>query len=176
MAETKQDSSFSFIWELGLYIILILVIVGLPFLNDSDHRIFYNPHVYLFLNHDSIFLGKTFEDLVNAYFTISFILLVVLPVISYFIHCFLVKKGYVFLASLQSLLMYISCIIILLYAMSSLTVHIQFFEMDSGVYACLLLFSVHIYKDWRHLKQLIKTRNSSTEENPLKNKAISEKE
>ena len=82
MSETKQDSSFSFIWELGLYIILILVIVGLPFLNDSDHRIFYDPHVYLFLSHDSIFLGKTFEDLVNAYFTISFILLVVLPVIS----------------------------------------------------------------------------------------------
>lgn len=72
-----------------------------------------------------------------------------------------------FLASLQSLLMYISCIIILLYAMSSLTVHIQFFEMDSGVYACLLLFSVHIYKDWRHLKQLIKTRNPSTEEKHL---------
>ena len=142
MAETKQDSSFSFIWELGLYIILILVIVGLPFLNDSDHRIFYDPHVYLFLNHDSIFLGN-------------------------FIHCFLVKKGYVFLASLQSLLMYISCIIILLYAMSSLTVHIQFFEMDSGVYACLLLFSVHIYKVWRHLKHLIKTRNPSTEEKHL---------
>lgn len=159
MSETKQNGNFRFIWELGLYVILVLVLVGLPFLKYGTS---YQSPVYLFLDRDSIFVSQSFQDLVNAYFTISFILLGVLPVISYFVHYVLVKKGYVFLASLQSLLMYISCIIILLYAMASLTVDKEYFGLDSGVYACLFLFSVHIYIDWRHLKQLIETRNSST--------------
>lgn len=173
MSETKQGSSVRFIWELGWYIILILVLVGLPFLKYGTS---YQSSVYLFLNQDSIFVSRSFQDLVNAYFIISFILLVVLPVISYFIHYFLVKKGYLFLASLQSFLMYISCALILIYAMASLTVDKEYFEMDSGFYACLFLFLVHIYIDWRHLKQLIGTRNPSTEENPLENKVVLEKE
>lgn len=162
MSETKQKGNFRFIWELGLYVILVLVLVGLPFLKYGTS---YQSPVYLFLNHDSIFVSRSFQDLVNAYFIISLFLLVVLPVISYFVHNFLEKKGYVFLASLQSLLMYISCIIILIYAMASLTVDKEYFGVDSGVYACLFLFSVHIYIDWRHLKQLIKRRNSFIEEN-----------
>ena len=164
MSETKQNGNFRFIWELGLYVILVLVLVGLPFLKYGTS---YQSPVYLFLDRDSIFLSQSFQDLVNAYFTISFILLGVLPVISYFIHYFLVKKGYVFLASLQSLLMYISCIIILIYAMASLMVDKEYFGLDSGVYACLFLFSVHIYIDWRHLKQLIEKRNPTTKENQV---------
>lgn len=173
MSETKQGSSLRFIWELGWYIILILVLVGLPFLKYGTS---YQSSVYLFLNQDSIFVSQSFQDLVNAHFINSFILLVVLPVVFYFIHYFLVKKGYLFLASLQSFLIYISCALILIYAMASLTVDKEYFGMDSGFYACLFLFLVHIYIDWRHLKQLIETRNPSTEENPLENKVVLEKE
>ena len=173
MSETKQGSSLKFIWELGWYIILILVLVGLPFLKYGTS---YQSSVYLFLNQDSIFFSKSFQDILNAYFINSFILLVVLPVVSYFIHYFLVKKGYLFLASLQSFLMYISCALILIYAMASLTVDKEYFGMDSGFYACLFLFLVHIYIDWRHLKQLIETRNPSTEENPLAELPASTKE
>ena len=155
MSETKQGSSLKFIWELGWYIILILVLVGLPFLKYGTS---YQSSVYLFLNQDSIFVSKSFQDLF------------------YFIHYFLVKKGYLFLASLQSFLMYISCALILIYAMASLTVDKEYFGMDSGFYACLFLFLVHIYIDWRHLKQLIETRNPSTEENPLAELPASTKE
>lgn len=90
MSETKQKGNFRFIWELGLYVILVLVLVGLPFLKYGTS---YQSPVYLFLNHDSIFVSRSFQDLVNAYFIISLILLVVLPVISYFVHYFFVKNS-----------------------------------------------------------------------------------
>ena len=33
MSETKQESNLSLVWELALYIVLVLSIVGFPFLN-----------------------------------------------------------------------------------------------------------------------------------------------
>ena len=86
MSETKQESNLSLIWELVLYIILIFSIVGLPFLNGHYYSYSDTSQVFLFRKTNSVFWGQEFKGVVNSYFIISLILLIILPVIAYFIH------------------------------------------------------------------------------------------
>lgn len=175
MSETKQESNLSLIWELVFYIILIFSIVGLPFLNGHYYSYSDTSQVFLFRKNNSVFWGQEFKGVVNSYFIISLILLILLPVIAYFIHDSFEKKGYPFLASLQSFLIYLSCSVILIYAAFSLTIQKSYYNLGTGYYFCLLIYIVHIYSDLKDLRKMIEQRNSSTGENQLKNKVISEK-
>lgn len=167
MSETKQESNLSLIWELVLYIILILSIVGLPFLNGHYYSYSDTSQVFLFRKSNSVFWGQEFKGVVNSYFIISLILLIVLPVIAYFIHDSFEKKGYPFLASLQSFLIHLSCSVILIYAAFSLTIQKSYYNFGTGYYFCLLVYIVHIYSDLKDLRKMIEQRNSSTVENQV---------
>lgn len=167
MSETKQESNLSLIWELVLYIILIFSIVGLPFLNGHYYSYSDTSQVFLFRKNNSVFWGQEFKGVVNSYFIISLILLILLPVIAYFIHDSFEKKGYPFLASLQSFLIYLSCSVILIYAAFSLTIQKVYYNLGFGVYLCLLIYMLHIYSDLKDLRKMIEQRNSSTLENQV---------
>ena len=167
MSETKQESNLSLIWELVLYIILIFSIVGLPFLNGHYYSYSDTSQVFLFRQSNSVFWGQEFKGLVNSYFIISLILLILLPVIAYFIHDSFEKKGYPFLASLQSFLIYLSCSVILIYAAFSLTIQKVYYNLGFGVYLCLLIYMVHMYSDLKDIRKMIEQRNCSTEKNQV---------
>ena len=148
MSETKQESNLSLIWELVLYIILIFSIVGLPFLNGHYYSYSDTSQVFLFRKNNSVFWGQEFKGVVNSYFIISLILLI---------------------------LLHLSCSVILIYAAFSLTIQKVYYNLGTGYYFCLLIYIVHIYSDLKDLRKMIEQRNSSTGENQLKNKVISEK-
>lgn len=167
MSETKQESNLSLIWELVLYIILIFSIVGLPFLNGHYYSYSDTSQVFLFRKNNSVFWGQEFKGVVNSYFIISLILLILLPVIAYVIHDSFEKKGYPFLASLQSFLIHLSCSVILIYAAFSLTIQKGYYNLGTGYYFCLLIYIVHIYSDLKDLRKMIEQRNSSTVENQV---------
>ena len=167
MSETKQESNLTLIWELVLYIILIFSIVGLPFLNGHYYSYSDTSQVFLFRKTNSVFWGQEFKGVVNSYFIISLILLIILPVIAYFIHDSFEKKGYPFLASLQSFLIHLSCSVILIYAAFSLTIQKVYYNLGFGVYLCLLIYMVHMYSDLKDLRKMIEQRNSSTVENQV---------
>jgi hypothetical protein len=167
MSETKQESNLSLIWELVLYIILIFSIVGLPFLNGHYYSYSDTSQVFLFWKNNSVFWGQEFKGVVNSYFIISLILLILLPVIAYFIHDSFEKKGYPFLASLQSFLIYLSCSVILIYAAFSLTIQKVYYNLGFGVYLCLLIYMVHMYSDLKDIRKMIEQRNCSTEKNQV---------
>ncbi|MDG3028205.1 hypothetical protein GMC85_09440 [Streptococcus parasanguinis] len=167
MSETKQESNLSLIWELVLYIILIFSIVGLPFLNGHYYSYSDTSQVFLFRKNNSVFWGQEFKGVVNSYFIISLILLILLPVIAYFIHDSFEKKGYPFLASLQSFLIYLSCSVILIYAAFSLTIQKVYYNLGFGVYLCLLIYMVHMYSDLKDIRKMIEQRNCSTEKNQV---------
>ena len=167
MSETKQESNLSLIWELVLYIILIFSIVGLPFLNGHYYSYSDTSQVFLFRKNNSVFWGQEFKGVVNSYFIISLILLILLPVIAYFIHDSFEKKGYPFLASLQSFLIYLSCSAILIYAAFSLTIQKVYYNLGFGVYLCLLIYMVHMYSDLKDIRKMIEQRNCSTEKNQV---------
>ena len=165
MSETKQESNLSLIWELVLYIILIFSIVGLPFLNGLYYSYSDTSQVFLFRKSNSVFWGQEFKGLVNSYFITSLILLIILPIVAYFIHDSFEKKGCPFLASLQSFLIYLSCSVILIYAAFSLTIQTVYYNLGFGVYFCLLIYMVHMYSDLKDIRKMIEQRNSLTEEN-----------
>lgn len=167
MSETKQESNLSLIWELVLYIILIFSIVGLPFLNGHYYSYSDTSQVFLFRKNNSVFWGQEFKGVVNSYFIISLILLILLPVIAYVIHDSFEKKGYPFLASLQSFLIHLSCSVILIYVAFSLTIQKVYYNLGFGVYLCLLIYMVHMYSDLKDIRKMIEQRNCSTEKNQV---------
>lgn len=167
MSETQKDTGLSLVWELGLYIVLLFSFLALPLLSNLNLSNSNESQIYLFLNNDPIFGGKSFNGLVNSYFIISLILLVMLPVLAFFIRYFFEKKDYKILASLQSFLIYISCVVILMYWIFSLTVQKDRYSMEAGYYLCLLIYIVHIYSDLKDLRKMIEQRNCSIEENQV---------
>ena len=164
MSERKQESNLSLVWELALYIVLVLSIFGFPFLNGRYYSYSDDSQVFLFRKSNSVFWGQEFKGLVNSYFIISLILLIILPVVAYFIHDSFEKKGCPFLASLQSFLIYLSCSVILIYAAFSLTIQTVYYNLGFGVYFCLLIYMIHMYSDLKDLRKMIEKRNSSIEE------------
>ena len=161
MSMTNVKSNYSMAWEIGLFGLLCLTVFVFPILN------YYGSPVYLFLDSNSVFLGEKFHPLVNSYFTVSIVLLFVLPVIASSSNYFLEKKGYPFLASLQSLLIFVSCFVILLYAVFSLTTQKDGYTMNLGVYLALLIYWLHINSDLKEIRKMVETRNLSTEEKHL---------
>ena len=161
MSMTNVKSNYSMAWEIGLFGLLCLTVFVFPILN------YYGSPVYLFLDSNSVFLGEKFHPLVNSYFTVSIVLLFVLPVIASSSNYFLEKKGYPFLASLQSLLIFVSCFVILLYAVFSLTTQKDGYTMNLGVYLALLIYCLHINSDLKEIRKIVETRNPSTEEKHL---------
>ena len=161
MSMTNVKSNYSMAWEIGLFGLLCLTVFVFPILN------YYGSPVYLFLDSNSVFLGEKFHPLVNSYFTVSIVLLFVLPVIASSSNYFLEKKGYPFLASLQSLLIFVSCFVILLYAVFSLTTQKDGYTMNLGVYLALLIYWLHINSDLKEIRKMVETRNPSTEEKHL---------
>lgn len=164
MSERKQESNLSLVWELALYIVLVLSIFGFPFLNGRYYSYSDDSQVFLFRKSNSVFWGQEFKCLVNSYFITSLILLIILPIVAYFIHDSFEKKGCPFLASLQSFLIYLSCSVILIYAAFSLTIQTVYYNLGFGVYFCLLIYMVHMYSDLKDLRKMIEKRNSSIEE------------
>lgn len=164
MSERKQESNLSLVWELALYIVLVLSIFGFPFLNGRYYSYSDDSQVFLFRKSNSVFWGQEFKGLVNSYFITSLILLIILPIVAYFIHDSFEKKGCPFLASLQSFLIYLSCSVILIYAAFSLTIQTVYYNLGFGVYFCLLIYMVHMYSDLKDLRKMVENRNSSTEE------------
>lgn len=161
MSEKKEASNFSMKWEIGLYGLLCLSFYVFPFLTV------YRSPVYLFRDSNSIFFGDRFDGLINSYFTVSIVLLFLLPVVASASNYFLEKRGYPFLASLQSLLIFISCFVILLYAVFSLTTQKDGYTMNLGVYLALLIYWLHIYSDLKEIRKMVEIRDSSTEEKHL---------
>ena len=158
MSMTNVKSNYSMAWEIGLFGLLCLTVFVFPILN------YYGSPVYLFLDSNSVFLGEKFHPLVNSYFTVSIVLLFVLPVIASSSNYFLEKKGYPFLASLQSFLIFISCFVILQYAMFSLTTQIEYCTLNIGTYLVCFNYLLHLYSDLKDIRKMIEKRNSSTEE------------
>lgn len=167
MSERKQESNLSLVWELALYIVLVLSIFGFPFLNGRYYSYSDDSQVFLFRKSNSVFWGQEFKGLVNSYFIISLILLIILLVVAYFIHDSFEKKECPFLASLQSFLIYLSCSVILIYAAFSLTIQTVYYNLGFGVYFCLLIYMVHMYSDLKDLRKMVENRNSSTEEHQV---------
>lgn len=161
MSEIQKDTGLSLVWEIGLYIFLIFSFLALPFYNDLTLSNPNDSQIFLFLNNNPVFGGEAFKDLVNFYFIILLLLLVSLPVLAFFIYNFLEKKGYPFLASLQSLLIYVSCVVMFIYAVFSLSVQKNHFSFNAGFYICLLIYLFHIYSDLRDIRKMIDYRNSS---------------
>ncbi|WP_449159796.1 hypothetical protein [Streptococcus sp.] len=159
MSEKERTSNFSMKWEIGLFSILCLTVFVFPILT------YYGSPVYLFLDSDSVFLGEYFHHVVNSYFTVSIVLLFVLPVIASSSNYFLEKTGYPFLASLQSFLIFISCFVILQYAMFSLTTQMEKCTLNIGTYLVGFNYLLHIYSDLKDLRKMIEQRNCSTEKN-----------
>ncbi len=155
---TKETSNYSMAWEIGLFGFLCLTVFVFPVLT------YHGSPVYLFLDSDSVFLGEDFQHVVNSYFTVSIVLLLVLPVIASSSNYFLEKRGYPFLASLQSFLIFISCFVILQYAMFSLTTQMEKCTLNIGTYLVGFNYVLHIYSDLKDLRKMIEQRNSSTEE------------
>lgn len=162
MSEIQKDTGLSLVWELGLYLFLIFSFLGLPFYNDLAISNPNDSQIFLFLNNNPVFGGEEFKELVNFYFIILLLLLVTLPVFNFFIYNFLEKKGYPFLASLQSLLIYVSCVVMFIYAVFSLSVDKDHYSFNAGFYICLLIYLFHIYSDLRDIRKVIKYRHSST--------------
>ena len=162
MSEIQKDTGLSLAWELGLYIFLIFSFLALPFYNDLAISNPNNSQIFLFLDNNPVFGGEAFEDLVNFYFIILLLLLVTLPILAFFIHNFFEKRGYPFLASLQSLLIHVSCVVMFVYAVFSLSVQKDHYSFSSGFYVCLLIYLFHIYSNLRDIKKMIEYRNSAT--------------
>ena len=103
--------------QLGLFTVYVLTQLMSPFyiyqkIGENDSARF-----TIFLGEHSLYNAKEFEGLLNSYFTISLVILFVLPVLAIFLKYLLDKTGYPLLAHLQSLLIFVACSIILIFTM-----------------------------------------------------------
>ncbi|WP_148877601.1 hypothetical protein [Streptococcus sp. Marseille-P7375] len=152
MSDNKERRKAGFSWQIGLLIVFYLVILGLPFLNDGSHPI------YIFQNKDSIFWGKYFRSLTGPYFLTCFTLFPILPALALLFKSILKKRGYPFIASLQSFLLFIASFILMMYALFSITIQIDIYRLDWGVYSCQIIFLIYIFNDLRFLRARIKSK------------------
>jgi len=139
MSDNKERKKTSFSWQIGLLIVFYLVILGLPFLNDESLSI------YLFQNEDSIFWGKDFRNLIGSYFLTCFTLFAILPALALLFKFILKKRGYPFIASLQSFLLFIASFILMMYTLFSITIQRDIYRLDWGVYSCQIILLIYIF-------------------------------
>ena len=152
MSDNKERRKAGFSWQSGLLIVFYLVILGLPFLNDGSQPI------YIFQNKDSIFWGKDFRNLINSYFSTCFTLFSILPALALLFKSILKKRGYPFIASLQSFLLFISSFILMMYTLFSITIQRDIYRLDWGFYSCQIILLIYIFNDLRFLRARIKSK------------------
>ncbi|RSJ81580.1 hypothetical protein D8796_02770 [Streptococcus cristatus] len=152
MSDNKERKEAGFSWQIGLLIVFYLVILVLPFLNDQSLSI------YLFQNEDSIFWGSNFRNLIGSYFLTCFTLFSILPALAILFKFILKKRGYPFIASLQSFLVFIASFIFMIYALFSITIQRDIYRLDWGFYSCQIIFLIYIFNDLRFLRARIKSK------------------
>ena len=164
MTKEKRSDHQSFIRQLGLFFIYVLIGSTLPFLMISKARYEEPSQFTIFLGKKSLYHAKEFEGLIHSYFTVSLILLLVLPVFAILIKYLLKKIGYPFLAHLQSLLIFVASSIILIFTMFSMTVQIDLLRLDWGFYFCQAFYWIFILREWWHLSGMVDKRNQSLDD------------
>lgn len=157
--------------QLGLFTAYVLILLMSPFyihpkIGENDSSQF-----TIFLGDHSLYNAKEFEGLLNSYFTISLVILFVLPAVAIVFRSILTKIGLPILAHLQSLLLFVSCSIILIYTLFSLTVQIDLLQLYWGFYLCQAFYWIFILREWWHLSGIVYSRNhpsgdERTEEHP----------
>ena len=152
MSDNKERRKAGFSWQRGLLIVFYLVILGLPFLNDRSHPI------YIFQNKDSVFWGKDFRNLTSSYFLTCFTLFSILPALALLFKSILKKRGYPFIASLQSFLLFISSFILMMYTLFSITIQRDIYRLDLGFYSCQIILLIYIFNDLHFLRARIKSK------------------
>ncbi len=159
MLKEKRIYHQSFIRQLGLFFIYVLIVSTLPFIMKAKARYNESSQFTIFLGKKSLYHAKEFEGLIHSYFTVSLILLLVLPVLAILIKYLLKKIGYPFLAHLQSWLIFLACSVILIFTLYSVTVQNDFLYLYWGFYLCQAFYWIFILREWWHLSGIVYSRN-----------------
>ena len=171
MVKGKIKFNHQLLHQLGFFTGYVLTLLISPFyihqkIGENDSSQF-----TIFLGEHSLYNAKEFEGLIHSYFTISLVILFVLPVLAIFVKYLLNKIGYPLLAHLQSLLIFVACSIILIFTMFSMTVQIDLLRLDWGFYLCQAFYWIFILREWWHLSGMVYKRNQ-----PLDDERAEEKE
>ena len=150
--------------QLGLFTAYVLIIVTSPFFIWPEKLPDDAARFTIFLGEHSLYNAKEFEGLIHSYFTISLVILFVLPVLAILVKFFLNKTGYSLLAHLQSLLIFVASSIILIFTMFSMTVQIDLLRLDWGFYLCQAFYWIFILREWWHLSGMVDKRNLSLDD------------
>lgn len=145
--------------QLGLFTTYVLIIVTSPFFIWPEKLPDDSAQIMIFLGEHSLYNAKEFEGLLNSYFTISLVILFVLPAVAIVFRSILTKIGFPLLAHLQSLLLFVSCSIILIFTMFSITVQIDLLQLYWGFYLCQVFYWIFILREWWHLSGIVYSRN-----------------
>ena len=164
MAKEKRSDHQSFIRQLGLFFIYVLIGSTLPFLMISKARYEEPSQFTIFLGRKSLYHAKEFEGLIHSYFTVSLIFLLVLPVFAILIKYLLKKIGYPFLAHLQSWLIFLACSVILIFTLFSLTVQNDFHHLYWGFYFCQAFYWIFILREWWNISGIVYKRNHRSDD------------
>ena len=156
--------------QLGLFTAYVLTLLMSPFytyqkIGENDSTQF-----TIFLGEHSLYNAKEFEGLIHSYFTISLVILFVLPVLAIFVKYLLNKIGYPLLAHLQSLLIFVACSIILIFTMFSMTVQIDLLRLEWGFYLCQAFYWIFILREWWNVSGIVYRRNHSSEDEKAEEK------
>ena len=145
--------------QLGLFTAYVLTLLISPFYTYQKIRENDSTQFTIFLGEHSLYKAKEFEGLLNSYFTISLVIIFVLPVLAIFVKYLLNKIGYPLLAHLQSLLIFVACSIILIFIMFSMTVQIDLLRLDWGFYLCQVFYWIFILREWWNVSGIVYRRN-----------------
>lgn len=148
--------------QLGFYLAYVLILLMSPFFIHQKIGKNDTSQYTIFLGDHSLYNAKEFEGLLNSYFTISLVILFVLPAVAIVFRTILTKIGLPLLAHLQSLLVFVSCSIILIYTLFSLTVQIDLLQLYWGFYLCQAFYWIFILREWWHLSGIVYRRNHSS--------------
>lgn len=148
--------------QLGFYLAYVLILLMSPFFIHQKIGKNDTSQYTIFLGDHSLYNAKEFEGLLNSYFTISLVILFVLPAVAIVFRNILAKIGLPLLAHLQSLLVFVSCSIILIYTLFSLTVQIDLLQLYWGFYLCQAFYWIFILREWWHLSGIVYSRNHSS--------------
>lgn len=156
--------------QLGLFTAYVLVIVTSPFFIWPEKLPDDAAQIMIFLGEHSLYNAKEFEGLLNSYFTISLVILFVLPAVAIVFRSILTKIGFPLLAHLQSLLLFVSCSIILIFTMFSTTVQIDNLQLYWGFYLCQAFYWIFILREWWNVSGIVYRRNHPSEDEKAEEK------
>ena len=159
MVNAKANHHRSVACQLGILTAYILIILTSPFFMRPKTWSYDAAQFSIFFGKHSLYHDKEFEGLIHSYFTISLIILIVLPVLAIFFQFFLNKMGYPLLAHLQSLLIFVACSLILIFTMFSLTVQKDLLRLYWGFYLCQAFYWIFILREWWNISGIIYRRN-----------------